>query len=89
MTGFFRGDATINSDREDAAIVTGFCSPTFRINCLKNAFASICVMLVQMLHVGFAKTVDSRNASLLLLSALNVVALCCYSKKCAVQIQPR
>ena len=27
MTGFFRGDAAINSDRGDAAIVTGFCSP--------------------------------------------------------------
>ena len=41
VTGFFWGDAVINSDRGDATIVTGFCSPTFRINCLKNAFGFV------------------------------------------------
>ena len=53
--------------------MTGFCSATFRINCFQNAFASICVVLIQMLNVGLVEIVDSPNAWLLLLSALSVI----------------
>ena len=80
MTGFFRGDAAINSDQGDATIVTGFCSSTFRINCLKNAFASICVMLIQMINVGLVEIDDSPDAWLLWLSALSVISLYSYFK---------